>query len=356
MPRMRRDANATQKRSTANLWRRMAEIALNGRPWIEAGEYLGEYFSDSLVAILQNENCELAVSRSPIKDYIQGERGIVVRFVSYRGNNSSQYLAVYHRPAEQLDFPSRLGVLSCEHRNRGEDSDLSMLVLIPQGIEKVKMSARRIPSLVRLYRVESSDDVERQGIDTSCKEEVIAREDDGELEGIASGDDRNERPEEIIKGGSHVVNRIADNDAKMGRQRLVDVDALQPEDVILPIIVFGVTRAGLLICPILDPLFELRDVEPCTLEPESKSAGWIYFTQGVPSLYDRGQQATYPENPKGPRNPCTQAQGFYARPEKGSEALNSEESPEEVTPQTGREPTSGDCSATHTRLGSPEDA
>lgn len=72
--------------------------------------------------------------------------------------------------------------------------------------------------------------------------------------------------------------------------------------------------------------------------------GWVY-----------GRSADT-ENPEGSGNPDPQAQGLHARSEEGREALNSEESPEEVVPQTGREPTSGGCSATHTHLGSPEGA
>ena len=103
----------------------------------------------------------------------------------------------------------------------------------------------------------------------------------------------------------------------------------------------------------LNTFLEGYDLALCPLDLSE----WPTETMhGVYSHHEQRRRPADTEDPEGPRNPHPQAEGLHARSEEGREALNSEASPEEVAPQTERVRPCGDCNATHTRLGSPEDA
>ena len=98
---------------------------------------------------------------------------------------------------------------------------------------------------------------------------------------------------------------------------------------------------------------ESFDVTFCTPDLEA----WAIERMHEVYSHHEQRRSAQTEDPEGPRNPRPQAQGRRRRHRKAGEvqAVLNSAPPEEVAPQTSPEH-SGDCSATHTRLGSPEDA
>jgi len=116
---------------------------------------------------------------------------------------------------------------------------------------------------------------------------------------------------------------------------------LRPDNLIV-----GVTPEGFL------GARERADFTFCTPYLEARAI------QRMHDVYSGHGQGKAPQaaNPKRTRNPRPAARRVPSQPQEDCEAPNSEASPEEVASQTEHDHPRGDCNATHTHLGSPEDA
>jgi hypothetical protein len=156
-----------------------------------------------------------------------------------------------------------------------------------------------------------------------------------------------------IKRGSELVEGFSDESATGGRRRL-SVDGLDDQ-----VAGFRFSILDNLICLSLDkpwnhaPQYLEVTHGPIELVPDREFS----LTHEVDSNHDR--QRTDAANGQGARNPRPKARGLHARSEEGGEGATEVTDcapPEEEVARTALAGYSGGCTATRTRLGSPEDA
>lgn len=344
MPRLRRDANA--------------DLIDNTRGHPSALHHLGhDFVSEEIVYLAEGIEIDpWNTDPTDLEGYVNGDVWFKIFLDIDIDGHVGKYVATMERWGCRgtTDYPRQL-----RHTNLiREQIKARMLKAIIQPIQNPeRVSIRRIPTLVRLYRdndlscpiwdafdsrVESLDRLRRLGF-------ILP---DGELTVLSGLTGRFEdRRNKVVKKRAHMVDRLI---SKKLNNFWWTAGSLKAIEVICSFVVYLATPSTWIgRDESINDAAQLAQLTTCPAELEYEPAWW----NGVRCSHESQRQAIETEDPKGTRNPRPRTRGRSSRPQESGEgqALNSEASPEEVVSQTEHDHPRGDCSATHTHLGSPED-
>ena len=166
---------------------------------------------------------------------------------------------------------------------------------------------------------------------------------------LLAGIEKGEFIDQVVEGGAKVVDDFADEDSDVGAEGS-GLSPMRPSPLGHRIEIVGQVVLVRIMVPPLSP-FEVLEVVTCPLDPEISpvesmhevESGYGEDTEDAKGLHD-----TSPDSPTG--------RGRAGQDGQADEAVSHSSPPEEVASQTSPDRRSGGCSATRTRLGSPEDA
>ena len=339
-----------------------------GFPQVEAIQWLREEARKSWQYAISDElvhSVEVSMGERPgtsyIEHYLRGEWWLEVLLRVSTLGYEADYIAIIERAGNKkilaLDPDKQLVGGASWH-------DLSVLINDVGDMEKPeKVRICIVPSVVRLQRLDlvlrsrrdfldswQSPGVELADVlvDWKLNPPLFVRRQCGVI-------DESELKSEMIKARPHIVNRIAEDDAQSYRGFFMNLPPKYLASGAIRVYIADerVGLAGIVGGDFCCEIIEMF-LRPFTLEPWS-----IERRHEVYSHHEQRQdRPAQTEDLKGPRNPHPQAQGRRRRHREVGEvqaALNSAP-PEEVAPQTSPACGLGDCTATRTRSGSPEDA